>query len=958
MTVDPTSAITKYRPPPPAGNLVVRSRLIDVLRAGQGRRLVLIHAPAGFGKTTLAAQWRDELTAQGVAVAWLAMDRDDNNAVWFLAHLIESIRRVQPNLVGELGEILEENADQAERYVLAALVNAIDASGRDLVIVVDDWHRVTDGRTLAAMDFLLDIASTHLQLIVTSRTRSGLPLARLRVRDQLVEIDSGALRFDDSESQTLLVDINGLELAEADVAHLRDTTDGWVAALKLVSLSLRGRADPGELVGRLSGRHHSISEYLAENVLDTLDPDILHFLLTTSVTERLCGGLASALSGVERGQAMLELVEANDLFLRPLDEEQEWFRYHHLFADFLRRRLERDHPTWVAGLHLTASQWFAENNLISEAVDHALLAGDVERAVDLVEEHAMHLVEHSQMATLLRLLEKLPAGPVTTRPGLQIAIAWANCLLHRSAAAQDALDHVRAALAVAGVTSADQRERGSDDGAERVREDLLVEASVVQGCIDIYADRIDRAEELVAPCFVRPDSLRPWVVVVAANIATYSDIHQFDFEAALARQRWARRYHGHTAGPFSGVYGHCFAGIAAGEQLDLAAAERHFRAALDLARRSAGRHSHAARLAGALLGDLLYQRGELSEAERLLDESHELGAESGVVDFMLATYTTLARIKALRGNLPAARALLDEGAEAAADLRLERLAAGVNLARVELGLMTLDELAAVAEARVPEREQRGGRAFADGIAVVTRELTEIAAVRAAHLLAPDRAGPAADEGRRVAALVAEMERAGRAKAALQARILLVACLVQAGETERAQDEFLPVLARCAELGLIRPLLDGGPEITALVATLRENQRLGRLSPGAVPREFLSRLLVTDREAREAAGRRTAARDTTGPAKEVHGGTTSGATLAERSADQSPCARVRAEDPLSAREWEILKLLDRGCSNREIARDLGLGVNTVKWYLKSLFVKLGVGRRQECVAEARRRELIT
>ena len=473
------------------------------------------------------------------------------------------------------------------------------------------------------------------------------------------------LRFDVDETRAFLVDLNGLPLRGDDVARLSASTDGWVAALQLVSLSLRDATDPAALIRGFSGRHHSIGEYLAENVLDALPAEILDFLLATSVGDRLCGDLAGALAGRPDGQAMLEELERRDLFLRPLDAEREWFRYHHLFADHLRRRLERDHPDQVPRLHRCASAWFAGRDLVPEAVTHALAAGDVERATDLVEQHAMPLVEHSRMVSLLGLTGRLPAEAVDARPALLMAVAWANCLLQRAQAAQLALDHLRRV-----VTDADSHD------------EMHSEADVVQACIDVYADRTDRAEALVSRSLEESRTYRPWVVAVAANIQSFCDIHALRFPAARDRQRWARPFHDRTIGPFAGVYGRCFAGIAALAQLDVAAAEDHLHGAVALARDSAGRRSHAAQLAGALRGELHYERGELDEAERLLEESRELGAESGVVDFMIATYALLARIKAHRGATADAAELLAEGTKVAERLDLTRLRAAVLAERI------------------------------------------------------------------------------------------------------------------------------------------------------------------------------------------------------------------------------------------------------------------------------------
>jgi ATP/maltotriose-dependent transcriptional regulator MalT len=301
-TPTPPTPATKYRPSVPTRSLVARHRLTDVLRAAARRRLILIHAPSGYGKSTLAAQWREELSREGVAVAWLTVDDDDNNAVWFLAHLLESIRQVRPMLAESLGQVLEDHGDDAARYVLA-LIDEIHENDDPITLVVDDWHRVSDSQTTAALAFLLDHGCHHLQIIVTSWSATGLPSSRLRIADELVEIDSDTLRFDAEEARLMLNDVSGLQLSGGDVAALTAATDGWAAGLQLVALSLRGGADA---TSRLSGATDVVGEFLAENVLDTLEPEIADFVLATSITERTSGSLASALAQVTRGQAMLE----------------------------------------------------------------------------------------------------------------------------------------------------------------------------------------------------------------------------------------------------------------------------------------------------------------------------------------------------------------------------------------------------------------------------------------------------------------------------------------------------------------------------------------------------------------------------------------------------------------------------------------------------------------------------
>lgn len=905
----PTRVVaTRVRAPAYDDALVPRSRLIELLRSGRARRLAWIHAPAGFGKTTLAVQWQRVLQTEGVPVAWLSLDRDDNDVVSFLAHLIEAVRRVETSLAANLSDLLEQHTRYARRYVLAELVNRIAERRRPLAIVLDDWHLIESADTATALEFLFDAGPDNLHLIITSRTQTP-AVAKLKVRNQVTEVDTAQLRFDHEES-AVFFGLTALGLNDDDVLQLWSSTDGWVAALQLATLSLRSCEDPSALIATFSGRHRSIGDYLAQNVLNALPPDLLDVLLTTSISDRLCGDLASALSGQPRGQSILEELERRNMFLRPLDDNREWFRYHHLFADHLRRRLDCDHPERVADLHRTASNWFAERGLLGEAVTHALAAGDAAGAVDLVESHAMSLVEHSRMATLLGLVHKLPKSVVAGRPTLQIAVAWAHCLLHQAPDVEAALNRVRAAL---------------NSATDEVSAGILGEADVVQACTDVYGDRIDRASALVAPYIVENPPYRPFLVAVSANIRTFVDIHTFAYESAQTRQRWANAFHETAGGPFAGVYGRCFAGLAAFAQLDLPTAENRYTEALVLAQQQAGLHSHAARLAGALLGRLHYERGEIDTAEALLEECHELGAESGVVDFMIATYRTLARIRVLRGDIDDTLSLLDEGYFAAQQLSLPRLSAALDNECVRLHLALGDT--AHAE-QILERRGNDIASGMDGIAMATRHyhLGMQAQIACAH----DDYEAARDV---LCRMRDESASAGWLYGASVSTIELARVVALSGDTKAAAQILVPVLLDGARAELLRTIIDAGPEILKIIAELRDASRTRRwpANLAQIPPDYLSRLLATAHaDAKNAA-----------------------IPVIARASDRASTP----EEPLNAREIDVLRLLDRGLSNKQIARNLGVTINTVKWYLKNIYVKLGVARRGESVSEARRRQLL-
>ncbi|MFD4368035.1 protein kinase [Rhodococcus sp. NPDC058521] len=816
-TTTPPTAATKYRPPTPTHALVRRSRALAFLRDGGRRRLALIHAPPGFGKTTLAAQWRGELIAEDVPVAWLNIDADDDNVVWFLAHLVEAIRFAAPTLAHELGQILQDRGDEAQRYVLTSLIDEIHSKRIHLVVMIDDWHNVRDQATIDAMGFLLENSCHHLQILVTSRTKSGLPLSTLLVRDELVEIDSTALRFDYEEARTFLHDSAGTELSEQDLTLLEKTTDGWVAALQLASVSLRGAEDPSSVIGGMTGRHHAIGQYLAENVFAGLDDDLLDFMLSLSVPDRVCASLASALTGVEHPQALLEELEEHDLFLHADDASREWFRFDTVFAEFLRRRLARDRPGRIEELHRAAARWFAKHRLHGEAIDNAVAAHDDEFAANLVEAQGTYLLEHSRMTTLLGLVAKLSPAVVATRPRLQMALTWANILLQHTTPARAALNTLEGVV---------RRTPEAD------LDELRAEADVARAVMEVAADRVSGVDLLIFDVLENPESVRPWVVSAAANVSSFASVYRFEFARARRMQDWAVPFHQQAHGSFGLVYGHCFAGIAATEQLDIAAAEDHFRIALQAAEDTAGPNSHSARLAGAMLGGLLYELGDIETAEKLLDAGYELGPEGGVVDFMIARFVTAARVKATRGDVDGAVCRLDAGLAAADALGLPRLRARIENERVRFDLPYTPE-------RRPRRGADHAEARADpGIVDVIEQLEEATELR--RLLRTD---PTA-ASRRAAERVGEIDEHRRPLAHLQAKRLLAACQVADHHVDDAKTTVAEVAAVCSQIGFTRYLIDGGPAIMEVLALLHADGLRHEWSPEwpHVPLSYLAETL--------------------------------------------------------------------------------------------------------------------
>lgn len=780
-TPAPPTPATKYRPQVPARSRVSRRRLTDALSAAGRRRLILIYAPSGYGKSTLAAQWREELVRAGVAVAWLTIDDDDNNPVWFLAHLLESIRRVHPKVAESLDHVLEEHGDDGSRYLLTSIIDALHDADEPTTLIVDDWQRVSDSQTIAALSFLLEHGCHHLQIIVTSWSRTGLPLSRLRLADELVEVDSAALRFDSGEATSFFDSLGGLSLTGNDVAALTESTDGWAAGLQLAGLSVRGGADASTLVGKLCGTSEVIGEFLAENVLASLEPEIVDFVLATSIPERICADLASALAQVPRGQALLEQVAQRGLFLQPVDGEPGWFHYHQMFAEFLRRRLERDDPQRVAQLHRTAALWLKEHDRLHDAVKHALAAGDPALAVDFVEDDETNLLEQSKMTTLLEIVKKLPPRLIVSRERLQLAIAWANILLQRKVPADAALNLFTKAL---------------DHADPATQADLRVEADVLQAVADTFADRIDRVDTLVAEALSRPQTFHPRVPAVAGNVSAFAALYRFQFDQVRRLLAWATPYR-EMMGPFVSVYARCYLGLAAKFALDIATALAEFRRAVEIAQ-SCGTNSNATRIAGAFLGEMLHDVGKLTEAKLLLDESYRLGPEGGGVDYLVARFVAGARVNAAHGDCAAAAERLEAGMAVADQLHLPRLSAAINHERVRLGI----GLSPPVSARLRDTRHNSSD---DGIVTLTYELDEASAIRL--LSASGSEQDRADAHRRARDLLTGIDATLRPWAALRAQLLLAETLRAAGL--QPDPESAGLAQRCNELGLVRLAVEAG-----------------------------------------------------------------------------------------------------------------------------------------------------
>ena len=415
---------TKLYIPPTRAQLVIRPRLIDQLNQGLHRKLTLISAPAGFGKTTLVSEW---IAGCERPVAWLSLDEGDNDYSRFLTYLVTALETIAARIGTVVLPLLQSSQPPPTESILTTLLNEISTIADSFILILDDYHMVDSKAVDNALTFLLENLPPQMHLVITTREDPNLPLARLRVRNQLTELRVTDLRFTASEAAEFLNQAMGLSLSVEDIAALEARTEGWIAGLQLAALSMQGHEDTTSFIKSFSGSHHFVLDYLVEEVLQRQSESVQTFLLRTSILDRLCGPLCDAvlLDPSASGQETLEHLEHANLFISALDSERRWYRYHHLFGSLLRQRLGQSlMPEEIAKYHIRASQWYEKNGDGSEAFQHAIAAKDFSRAARLAEMFWRGMNESFQSAAWLGWVKQLPEELIRSRPVLCTQIAW------------------------------------------------------------------------------------------------------------------------------------------------------------------------------------------------------------------------------------------------------------------------------------------------------------------------------------------------------------------------------------------------------------------------------------------------------------------------------------------------------------------------------------------------------
>jgi LuxR family maltose regulon positive regulatory protein len=892
---------TKLHVPRPRPGFLPRPRLLERLAEGAGRELVLVCTPAGFGKTTLLGDWARRSQQP---VAWLSLDGGDNDPIRFWRYVVAALDGAGTGLGDWVAPLLGPQAASLEA-VVTGLINGLAGLADRCVLVLDDYHVIEAPPVQHSLEFLLDRLPAQLQVVVASRVDPPLPLARLRVRGQLVELRERDLRFTFDEAAALLRDGAGLDLPTASLAALSTRTEGWVAGLQLAALSLQGRSDPAGFVTSFSGSHRFVLDYLTEEVLARQPDQLVRFLLETSILDQLSGPLCNAVTAETDSQQRLEQVERANLFLVPLDEERRWWRYHRLFADLLRARLHQTHPDRLPALHRNAAAWLETHGLVDEAVRHALAAGEVDWAARLVEEHTQERFQRGEGATVDRWLAALPAELVHARPRLSLARAIWALIGGRVDEVEPLLAHAEYAYA------ASERSTGAPaSGHANVPAMLaILHAELARQHGD--AHRTIAFAQRALPQIAEDDRLLRYLVGWNLAVAVLLQGRAGDAEQALAdvaADRW-------TAGePYNALRACYTRSQAQRAQGRLGAALATCRQGLERAVAAGPPTLPAWGVAHVGLAEILREQDELEAALDHASEGVELCRQLGYAQWQVTSLAALAWIRQARGDPAGALEAIEEAERVLPSQELVTdLIFPVAVQRARL-LLAQGQLAAVAGWAA----ERGLTAGGEPSYAHERESLILARLLIAEQT-PDQTLPLLEGLHQLASAQ------GRVGSRIEVRVLQALALAACGEEAEALDALAEALTLGCPEGYVRMFVDEGAPVADLLGKLTAVRSTAPALAAAVPPGYLRQLV--------------------------------GAINQE--SEPIPTARRGAAmplpgliEPLSARELEVLELLASGRANRQIADELFVALDTVKKHVSHILDKLSASNRTQAVVRAR------
>jgi len=914
--------LAKLRPPRLRGGLVARPHLIAQMNEGLECGFVLLSAPAGFGKTTLLAEWAEQWSGP---LAWLTLDKTDNNPFVFLQYLTAALHEALGEVEAPSPLPLLPSGTAAFEAGFTHLVNHLERLARPLALVLDDYHHVEHPLIHGVLEDWIETLPAHCHVLIAGRSDPPFPLARWRARGRLFELRAPQLAFDERETHLFLTQTMHLQPTPAEVALLHQRTEGWVTGLQLAALGLRNRPEGQPLQMLVSGEHPYFFDYMVEEVLAREPQEVRDFLLRTAILETLsaplCAAVACPEGGESQAQAMLHYLEHANLFLLPLDGEGRCFRYHPLFAEALCRLLEETHPEDVALLHHRASDWLASQGEIARAIHHALAADAPGRAAQLLAQHGENLMKSGQVSQLLGWLRNLPPTHLREDPRLALLFAWGLAL---SLELESAADWAQAALEglQKGALSDDPTSQAKAEGQVWAIRSLI---AALRGDGDEAITLARRALALLPP----DDAFSRSYLALNQAIRHALAAHFPQAEQALVEAIRLAQAAGNWV---VSMIARCHLGEVQAARGRLSQALETFQQALAL---TADLRGDPLGFQGDLhveIGEILLKRNDLRGATEYLNRGLALCQSWLPTSIALEGYLHLAHLHQSLGDQEGLRSALERARQMVALTQAQLDDLIVSTYEMRLALLRGEWQAVLGWAQRTGLLEDPQAIDAPAILLVYVHL-----ILARLLLVLAQEERLLEHAQRalllIQALIPKLEEGDFVEAQIEAHILRARALEMLGERESALHALQCALALAEPEGFRRTFLDEGPDLMTLLGRLLSLLQRGELHSDLPSRAFLEELLET------LASSRPLPTPPEGPGQ-------------HDSSQNLPPGVL-----LTPRELEVLRLVAQGYSNGEIALHLCLALNTVKRHLNNIFLKLGVRTRTQAVARARRLGLI-
>jgi LuxR family maltose regulon positive regulatory protein len=908
---------TKLFIPPTRPGLIPRPRLIDQLNtyANLGSKLILITAPAGYGKTTLATEWLGSLQSsasndskKSYRVAWFSLDEGDNDTVHFFSYFhaaLNQIEGIKTVLGKDTLSLLQSSQLPPPEITLTSLINEIAAFPERIILVLDDYHLIDNRSINDALSFFLENLPPQMQLVIATREDPHLPLSRLRTRGQMTEIRATDLRFTSSEVAEYLNRVMGLDLSSDDIASLEARTEGWIAGLQLAAISMQGRQDRTGFIRSFTGGHRLVLDFLIEEVLGQQPESIQNFLLQTAVLDRMTGSLCDALTGQENSQETLEMLDHANLFIVPLDEERRWYRYHRLFTDLLRQRLRQAQADQLPILLQNASEWYEQNGFVDEAIYYSLRAEDVERAINLIENHIDTMWAQGEYAKLRRWLLRLPDEQVLSRPKLSIFKAWELFTSGRPDAGERFLRVAEQAYDPSTDQSYEAESQSQDQPSTSNGLRVPDRAAGIQAWMVAYRHQnisgliqhLQQALEDLA------DQDLHWRSAVAITLA---DAHAFNGDMLAAYQARLEALKACEAAGNNYLYIYNSAKLA----LNLKAQGRLLQVLEFCQQRvqyAIGSGMSQTAVAGWLLaiwGDVMAEINDLDEALDLVVKSVELTERGGDVVILGWSYLSLTRVLFSKGDLAGAEEIVQRMYKAIRESIMPTYITNLNAswqARIWLAQNKLEAASQWMNERGPDLNKKPSHF--DGMEYVGFARILIAQGKLKESIT----------------ILESLLEAAQMGGDITREIELLMLQALAFQTSGDMNQALAIIEKSLNLGeprgFCRIFVDEGQSMARLLYKALDH---------GIASNYVNRLLQAF------------------PIDEPG--------QIEPSVSQVPESGYI--EPLSEREIEVLQLIAEGLTNPEIAARLILSLYTVKTHTRNIYGKLGVNNRTQAVTKAR------